>query len=443
MMKTLVHTPGSKAAALSLLICGAALLLSVVLPLGALADENVEFRRARAAVSGGRLLEAQSMLEDLIERYPRGRNIASAKSLLGQVLYRRADFSGAARIFSEIIQQHPEWDHADRAAYGKAMSQFGMLDYSGAAQTLELLLNEYPESEHADDSVYWLGEAFYRRGNYEGALARFNQFLTSYPSHALSEYATDSVAWCLEQLEKRTEAIKIREHFLRDFPDSALKGSVEMRLASDYLRTGNRRKAIEHNLRAESSNLQPPLGDRALLRAGFLLFESEQFQKAAQTFEKLLAKKVDAQTARPAMAAMGNSYLRTGNYEKAEAVFKELLESAKGEIDHGPIAFQLALAQMALGKYAVAADQFSIIVDGAQDAELKPLAAVALAECLGRLNRPGAAAEKLHSFVDKQPIAARSPEVAFALAASLFKAERFDEAGRILEDLSADEQAVR
>ncbi|MBI5117435.1 tetratricopeptide repeat protein [Candidatus Poribacteria bacterium] len=437
------HRRGKQGTTLSILIVTTALLLSTLAPLRAFGDENLEFRRARAAVSGGRLLEAQGMLEDFIERYPHGRNTARAKYLLGQVLYRRADFAGAARVFSETVEAHPDWDHADRAAYGKAMSQFAMLDYSGAAKTLDGLLKKYPESENVDDSLYWLGEALYRRADYSAALARFNQFLASYPGHAFREYAIDSVAWCLELLEKEGEAIKVRETFLRDFPKSSLKGPAELRLATDYLRTGDRQAAIKHNMLAESSDLPPPLRERAMLRAGLLLAETNQFQEAADVLEKLLATKPQADTAEPAMAALGNCHLKAANYEKAENVFKELVESGKDKEYRRSMAFQLALAQMARGKFAVAADQFSAVIDFAAHDSMETLSAVALAECFSRLDRPGAAAEKLRPLLDGRSPSDRRSDVTLALAGSLFRANRFDEAGRIYAELSADKEAVK
>ncbi len=129
----------------------------IVAPRSALADEDAEFRRARAAAAAGDLLEARSLLEDFIETYPKGENTLRARYILGRLLYRHADHAGAAAEFAEIMEIHPAWGHAGKAAYGLAMAQLGMLDYGATARTLQMMLASYPESEYASDALYWLG----------------------------------------------------------------------------------------------------------------------------------------------------------------------------------------------------------------------------------------------------------------------------------------------
>lgn len=85
------------------------LFLLVVFPSLALADQKTDFKRVRAALSSGDLLEAQSLLENIIDNYS-GRTELKARYLLGQVLYNRAEYGDAAAEFSRIVSADPEWN---------------------------------------------------------------------------------------------------------------------------------------------------------------------------------------------------------------------------------------------------------------------------------------------------------------------------------------------
>ena len=113
-MKHLAEKPVRKASVSSLFgLPAAVIVLVALLHCPAFADEGSDFSRARAAASAADSFEAQSLLEDYIDRYPEGSNAPNAKYLLGRILYRRADYSGAAQAFSATIEQHPQWKYID------------------------------------------------------------------------------------------------------------------------------------------------------------------------------------------------------------------------------------------------------------------------------------------------------------------------------------------
>ncbi|RJP68590.1 MAG: outer membrane protein assembly factor BamD, partial [Candidatus Abyssobacteria bacterium SURF_17] len=417
--------------------------LFAFIPCAASADEMSDFRRAKAAVSSGDLLEAQGLLEDFIDDYPFGRNTLKAKYLLGHLMYRRADYSAAAAVFAGIVEDHPAWEYADRAAYGMAVAQCGTLDYAGAVRTLEMLLDTYPESEILDDSLYWLGEAYYRRGDYARALERFNEFLDDYPGHPLKENALNSAAWCLEELGKYSEAITSREQFLREFPDSTLRGRAEFHLATDYLKVGAPQAAIEHYLLSEAAAPSSPLSNQALLRAGVLLSESGKKAESIQVLEKLLAKTPAEKTSRPARLALGYCYLTTGEYGKAETVFRAHLKASGGLSQDCAASFQLALAQTAQGNFSDAAGNLTKIVREPSCDALGDASALVLAACYLKLDQPAAAANALRSHLITRDVSRRSPELLFTYAGSLVLANRFSEALPILTELSLDAFTVQ
>jgi len=441
LMNSLRSTIFAKTSIPSLFIFLATLAMPLVIaPSRVWADEGGDFRRAKEAATSGDPFEAQSLLVDFIEKYPKGANTLSARYLLGQLFYRRADHKGAAAEFAKIINRHPAWEYAGTAAYGLAMAQIGMLDYAAATRTLEMLLAAYPESEYAPDTLYWLAESLYRRSDYTGALSRFNEFLERYPDHPLREYALDSSAWCLEQMGKHGEAAAAREGLLEEFPDSLLRYAAEFGLATDYFMTGDHRKAAKHYL--ASASAPPPLGEEALFRAGLIMAKTDQTQEAVELLERFLESNPPADRADYVRLALASCRLRNGEFDQAEALLRTLLKEPADGLSRCRVSFQMALAQMGRGKLAEAAGRLSTIPREETCRHLHHDSILALAASLLRLNQPIIAAEHLQSFLDAAPPSQRDADVYVVLVGALLRTRRFEEARSISARLSADEKTV-
>ncbi len=406
----------------------------------AAADEMTQFQRARAAVNSGSFLEAESLLKDYIDSYPKGRNVLMARYLLGQLLYRGADYEGAIREFHEIINKNPEWKYADRAGFGIAVIQSYMLDYASATKTLEWLLVSYPESEIVPDAQYWLAEFLYRRADYDGALTQFNRFSSRHPTHPLTEYARDSIAWCLERQGQYGQAIAVREEFLKEFPESQFKSICEFLLATDYLKADDSQAALRHYLSAGSAS--SPTGAQALLRAGLLLIDDARIQEAINVLKELLERKPSDGILAQGGLALGYCYLKRGEYKPAEEVAQALLAMSSDDAHRCVALFQLALAQTGLGNRAEAAKNLSIIVRQDICSRIHDRSIMELARCLIDLDQPDAAAEEIISFTQRRKPAESSDAIFLTLAGSLIRAHRIDEALDILAELSKSGQVL-
>jgi TolA-binding protein len=320
------------------------------------ADQSADFGQITSAIGSGNALEAQSLIEEFLEKNPIGPLSIKARYLLGQLQYRRAAYREAAEIFSKLLVEHSDWEHGDRAKYGLALAQIGMLDFSNASRTLESFLSTYLESDLRPDALYWLGECFYRQRQYSAASGRFERFLQLYPVHELREYALDSAGWCLEQLERYSEAAERRRQFLVEFKKSSLTTNVRFCLAADLMKTGERRLAAEQYLQTAGSDPASHLQKQALLRAGLLFAELGDSRKAVVALEKAIPIIIDEEKLPLAREVLGNCYLKMTIYEKAKPIFEGLLR--EGNVYAPAIRLELALVLMGMGSF----DDASVIL---------------------------------------------------------------------------------
>jgi TolA-binding protein len=405
-----------------------------------MADEDSQFRRAIKVARSASMLEAKSILQEFISDHPRGKNALTARYLLGQMLYRGADYEGAVAEFSKIIDTNPEWEHTDRATFGMAMAQSCLLDYAGATKTLKWLLSSYPQSEIVADTRYWLAEFLYRRADYAGALSHFEDVYRDYPDYALRDHALDSIAWCLEQLGRYDEAIEVRNTFLSEFPESPLKSESEFLLATGYYNEGDPGEAVRHYMGAGS--VSSPVSEGALMRAGLLLAETGKTQEAIRVLEEIVKEMPSREVPAHIRLALGKCYLKTNEYGKAIRILRTPPARGYNDTQQCSASFQLALAQMEFGNWAAAAEHFSTVLKEDACESLHGSSILGRAKCLINLGQPETAIDELRYFILNKTRAGEYRNTLLALSGLLVHARRFDEAREILENLQEDEQAV-
>jgi TolA-binding protein len=78
-------------------------------------SDNVLYWQARCAAARGDLKGAESELEDLVTRYPRGDKAPAALLERGKLLIRSGDPSSARTTFSRLIKEYPTTAEAAQA----------------------------------------------------------------------------------------------------------------------------------------------------------------------------------------------------------------------------------------------------------------------------------------------------------------------------------------
>lgn len=132
--------------------------LVVAMPVASPAQDSVY----RAVASTGRIDDpvrrsAIDKLSSFIARYPESPLRANALYQLGELLVRRADdaFAAAQRTGGASVPEHP--------------------DYSAAIARYETLVNDYPDFAHADAAAYTLGTLYASDQRFERAAAMFER----------------------------------------------------------------------------------------------------------------------------------------------------------------------------------------------------------------------------------------------------------------------------
>ena len=91
-------------------------------------------------------------------------------------------------------------------------------------------LYKYPGGAYADNAQYWLGEAFYVTRDFEQAQKHFQILLDDHPESPKVPDARLKLGFTMHELNRDSDARKILEGVVKDYPESSVARLAARRL---------------------------------------------------------------------------------------------------------------------------------------------------------------------------------------------------------------------
>lgn len=146
-----------------------------------------------------------------------------------------------------------------------------------------------------------------------------------------------------------TRCIPLFERFLRDFPNSASRQSVNYRLGYCYLIDRRAMEAEEKFNEVVRGSRDPNLRSAAAYRIGSLLMNRDEFAEAIRYFSITSANAPQNEVVIDARYRIGRCHVRLGNVDKAIEAFRQIVDD-QGENNYFVDASRLYLANLLLRK---------------------------------------------------------------------------------------------
>lgn len=188
--------------------------------------------RARLDDEGGELLD---QLRDFWDRY--------GKIALGVVVAAAA--IGAILVFTLRSRKDSEDAAAGRLA--EATLYFFQGDLGRAKETARQVADQYPNTASGADAHRLMGDAAFWGTDYKTAVAEYRRYLPKAPKGVLSDAATRSLAYALENDNQPAEAAKLFE---------SLVGKFDRESSGEFLAAAARCKAAAGDKEGAKKDLQ-------------------------------------------------------------------------------------------------------------------------------------------------------------------------------------------
>jgi TolA-binding protein len=130
------------------------------------------------------------------------------------------DYPTAARMYFDLVKEHPHSSRADDALYWAGVTQFLYLGQTEKAlQTLQLLLKRYPHRDMAPQAQWYIAQ-IYELGysDYAQAIEEYRK-AAAYSDPEVKEKSLYSLADCLFRTSKIDEAKDVWTRQVTEFPN--------------------------------------------------------------------------------------------------------------------------------------------------------------------------------------------------------------------------------
>lgn len=262
--------------------------------------------------------------EAFLQRYPSHLLGANVLLLLGDYYQRQADRIRAAETYRRIVTKYPTLPLADEARlrWAELLLQLGR-----SMEAVKILkgVSSRGDNPYYPQAVFQLGEIYFQGGDYGNAIAHYEK-LMNMEGADVARRSWMRAAMAYQAMGHREKALQVLRDFVTTYPDEKLAGDAWLKMGEIYWGDGKYQDALvaykkalacekrevkalaqlgigESYLKLENKAIaltelmkvhylypeQKEAVTRALLQTGEIYIEREEWDEAAQAYQKVLA----------------------------------------------------------------------------------------------------------------------------------------------------------
>jgi tol-pal system protein YbgF len=124
----------------------------------------------------------------------------------------------------------PAFDAQEEASYLETFELLKNGRYDEAIKGFRAHLEQYPDGQYADNAAYWMAEASYVKRDFKTAESGFQQVVTRHPDSPRAPDAMFKLALAQEELRQSASARATLEQVVRRYPNSNAARLAQQRL---------------------------------------------------------------------------------------------------------------------------------------------------------------------------------------------------------------------
>lgn len=382
-------------------------------------------------------------IDAFLEKTTNPKERTQATLLKAEVLFKRADYTGAGKIYEGLISRElPPEVHAD-ALYKMAWCLAATGDHPAAASAYSEFLSKYPDHKLAATALAQRALSKQESKAFDSAIEDFDAIAAKYPGTKEHELALQQKALIFGQQQKYDEMAQAFDKLLGAFPKSAAAGQANFWLGWAAFEQKDYRKAVEKLDLARSLDAAQ-YGERATLRiilAHYYLQDREAVMREAAGYK-------GGNLPSEITLWLAAKYVDDGNYAKAESLMLPLTANPAALPPDAWI--RLAECQIRLGKFREARGPADKYLETARDPVNRSRALLTSARIHLGLKQFSEASAVTEEALMLQPEGSLNAEGRLLQGDILFAQGKYDDAARaymtvsvLLDDPSITPRALQ
>lgn len=278
--------------------------------------------------------EAITAFNSYIEKYPNSPRVDDAYEYLMIAYTNTKNYKAALESLQKIKKQDVKTKSAiQRVAYYRGLEQFQNLNFKDAIASFDLSL-ENSSYNHTLGALtkYWKGESFYRLEDYDSAQRLYGEFLLAagafdQPEYKLAHYGLGYSAFKQKKYDESMVWFRKYTSF-QEVPSKPALADAYNRIADILFFERKYWLAIENYDKAYALNASDP--DYALYQRSFALGLVDRPERKIESMNTFLQKYPKSPLVDDALFEIGRTYTQIEQFDKAEETFQKLVDKNKG-----------------------------------------------------------------------------------------------------------------
>ncbi len=175
-------------------------------------------KRGAVEVRRGRLMEASTILQDILRRYPQGAHLAEAYYWLGTAYQRQNQLANSIQVYEMGLAQPPTSSWTAKILWALARLQEERQELARAIELYQHLGQDFPTHEQAETSLWQAGWLQYRQRHYQAAATLWQDFAQRFPRSTLLPQVLYWQARVAQQEGHQESALRLYQRVLADYP---------------------------------------------------------------------------------------------------------------------------------------------------------------------------------------------------------------------------------
>ena len=365
---------------------------------------------------------ANEAFSELVRRYPNSDLMGEAYYYYGSTAIALGDFDNALRLFDRAISlEAAPASLKEEVLFQKAWLQYRSDNFQASAPAFLALHEQTPRTRVGGESLFWAAESFHQLGNYDRAVQLFRQYIRDFRGGQQAEAAHYALGWTYFRQGQYQSAISEFRTFLNNYTERSeyvpYRRDAMLRMADSYYALKQYPEAILGYQRITDEADR----DYALYQTGQAYVNNGDAFDAINAFRDLLGNYPDSEWAEEAQYQLGFLYFQNENYEQAITSYQKLIADYPRDPLAAKAQYGIGDAEYNAGNLENSINAYQLVMNNYPDSPFAADAAGSIQTALILLGDQERAERIVENVTSQNPSSSLADELRFSQAEAKYQ----------------------